>query len=234
MAHANRGCKWYINKPLLSQAKLTAEENVHTHTTIPLIEWTEIKILLPRAISGGLWNRNCNKFIQKQLNQLQTGQQTRWQGGNRGVSIKNKVMFDMQLSYDKIILGTGEKQKKILVLQSDCERCQWYHEQHCKPRALVPLALPKGQWQQGHLRNGSAWRSTFQTWVWSSSGSCCRGSETTSFRPHCQEKQGGKKKSQLLRNRVRKDWKNILFTIWKILLIEIQNQAVNRATSTQA
>lgn len=90
MAHANRGCKWYINKPLLSQAKLTAEENVHAHTTVPLIEWTEIKILLPRAISGGLWKRNCNKFMQKQLNQLQTGQQTRWQGGNRGVSIKKQ------------------------------------------------------------------------------------------------------------------------------------------------
>lgn len=44
MAHANRGCKWYINKQLLSQAKLTAEENMHTHThhnTTDGVDWNK-------------------------------------------------------------------------------------------------------------------------------------------------------------------------------------------------
>lgn len=83
---------------------------MHTHSTILLIEWTEIKILLPRA-TAGLWNRNCNKFVQK-LNHPRTGQQTHWHGGNRGVSIKNQSYAWMQLSYDKVILGTGEKVEK--------------------------------------------------------------------------------------------------------------------------
>lgn len=137
----------------------------------------------------------------------------------------------MQLSYDKVILWTGEKvEKKSLFYSQAVNCCQWYHKQNCKPRALVPLALPKGQWQQGHLGNGSAWRSI---WAWSSSGSSCRGSDTTSFTPSLHKKQGGKKKSQVSWNRVREDWKNILFTIWKIPVTEIQNQTVNRATSTQ-
>lgn len=52
-------------------------------------------------------------------------------------------MFYMQLSYDKAILGTGEKVEKNPCFSQALNCCQWYHEQHCKLRALVPLALPK-------------------------------------------------------------------------------------------
>lgn len=229
MAHANCGCKWYINKPLLSQAKPTAEENVHTHITIPVTEWTEIKILLPQAISRGLWKRNCNKLAQKKLNLLQTGQHTHWQGGNRGVSIKiNKVMFDMQLSCDKVILGTGEKVEKNPFSQA-VNWCQWYREQHCKQRALVPLALAQGVWQQGHLgmaQPGAALGSE-QLWV------LLQRLRDHQLQTTLSGEARGKKKSQLSQNRARKDWKNILFTIWKIPGIQIQTRAVNRATSTQ-
>lgn len=53
-------------------------------------------------------------------------------------------MFDMQLSYDKVIPGTGKKVEKNSCFSQAVTCCQWYHEQHCKLRALVPLALPKG------------------------------------------------------------------------------------------
>lgn len=163
MAHANCGCKWYINKPLLSQAKLTAEEDMHTDITIALIEWTEIKILLPQAITGGLWKRNCNKLIQK-LNQLQTGEQTHWQGGNRGVSIKNQsYVWHAAKLWQSYTWNWRKSRKKNPCFSQTVNCCQWFHEQHCKTRTLVPLALPQGLWQQGHLGNGSAWSST---WVW--------------------------------------------------------------------
>lgn len=203
MAHANRGCKWYINKSLLSQAKLTGEENMHTHITMPLIEWTEIKILLPQAISGGLWKRNCNKLVQKKLNQLQTGEQTHWQGGNRGVSIKNQsYVWHAAKLRQSYAWNWRKSRKKILVLvrlwtaangsmssiANQELSCLWHFHRVCGSRDTLGMAQP-----------GAALGSE-QLWV-------CRGSETTSFRPRSQERQGGKKKSQFSQNKVRGDWK---------------------------
>lgn len=165
MAHANRGCKWYINKPLLSQAKLTAEENVQAHITIPLTEWTEIKILLPRAIPG-LWKTNCNKLVQKKLNQLQTGQQTHWQGGNRGESIKNQSYVWHAAKRWQSLLGTGEKvEKKFLVLVrlwtvaynttggiANWElSCLWHFQRVCDSRDTLGMVQPGAALGSGQL-----------------------------------------------------------------------------------
>lgn len=157
MAHANCGCKWHINKSLLSQAKLTAEENMHTHITIPLIEWTEIKILLPQAIPGGLWKRNCNKLVQKKLNQLQTGEQTHWQGGNRGKSIKNQsYVWHAAKLWQSYTWNWRKSRKKILVLvrlwtaasgtmSSTANQelsCLWHFHRACGSRDTLGMAQP--------------------------------------------------------------------------------------------
>lgn len=48
-----------------SQANLVPEEIVHIHITKPVMEQAGIKLILLRALSGGLQKRNCNKFLHR-------------------------------------------------------------------------------------------------------------------------------------------------------------------------
>lgn len=156
----------------------------HTHhNTVHWVDWNKD----PPATSHfrRFRKRNCNKFIQKKLNQLQTGQQTRWQGGNRGVSKKKQSYVwhaaklwqsyawiwrkNREIPLVLVRLGTAANgTMKTLLL------CLWHFQRVSGSKDTL----------------GLAWRNS---WVWSSSGSGCRGSEIMSFRPLWGEARGGKR-----------------------------------------
>lgn len=118
----------------------------------------------------------------------------------------------MQSSYDEGLTREKAEQKSLFDTQA-VNVCKWYHQQDWKPRSLEPSG------QQEHLRRLA--RLSLEQGL---------GREQLWVLLHELQRPRDEKKSQLSQDRAREDQKNILFTIWKILLIEIQNQATNRAT----